>query len=328
MKVCLIGELSHLFVKRDYELLLKHFDVVTIEPPKTKIGWIKYPLKIAKKLKENDVAFCWFAGWHTAPAIFFSKIYGKKSIVVVGGYDAANVPEIKYGAFSNIKERIPAKYVLKNADLLIAVSKFTQQEVKNKVKVKKINVVYNGVDVDKFTFSNEKQDIVITVSAINRNNLIRKGLETFVRTAKLLPETKFVVIGKYIDDAIEYLRSIASNNVEFTGFISDDEILHWYQRAKVICQLSYYEAFGLAPAEGMSCGCIPIVTKERTGIPEFVGDAGYYVQYGDLNATAEAIKKALNDSFKLAEKSRNRIVNMFSLQMRENKLIEIIKNKW
>lgn len=29
--------------------------------------------------------------------------------------------------------------------------------------------------------------------------------------------------------------------IEFTGFVSDKELLDWYQRAKVYCQLSRYE---------------------------------------------------------------------------------------
>jgi len=47
-------------------------------------------------------------------AIHYSKKYNKKSIVVTGGYDVVYLPEIIYGAFTNIKEIIPSKYILRN----------------------------------------------------------------------------------------------------------------------------------------------------------------------------------------------------------------------
>ena len=117
--------------------------------------------------------------------------------------------------------------------------------------------------------------------------------------------------------------SIASPNVEFTDFVSDKDLIKWYQKAKVICQLSYYEAFGLAPAEGMACGCVPVVTKERVGLSELVGDTGFYVPYNDTKATADAIKKALLSSEK-GKMARERINEMFSIEKREKKLVNIV----
>jgi len=311
MKICFAGNLKLTFVKRDYELLKKHFQVDVLKVPHKKlpsIEWFKFLLQLVRKVKKCDVIFGWFAGWHTAFAIYYAKKYGKKSIVVVGGYDAAYVPEINYGAFTNIKEKIPAKYVLENADLLLPVSEFTKREILEKVKPKRIKVVYNGVDVERFKMEgNKEDDLIITVGGISWDNLKRKGIEIFVNTARFLPSTRFVVIGRFIDTSIEHLKKNASKNVEFTGFVSDDELVRWYQRAKVICQLSYYEAFGLAPAEGMACECIPVVTKDKTGMPEFVDNTGFYVPYGDEKATAEAIKKALEAPEELGKKARERI---------------------
>lgn len=325
MNINLVGNLSHKFVKRDYEILQRNFNVNMIEPPSTRDGWIKYPRKIKSFIRKSDLSLGWFAGWHTLPMVYYSRKNKKKSVVIVGGYDAANIPEIDYGAFSNLKERIPAKYVLKNSDLLLAVSKFTMNEVLEKIKVKEIKVIHNGVNIKTFTPKDKKEDIVITVGAVNQNNLKRKGLETFVKTANLIPEVKFVVVGKIMDNAGEYLRSIASSNIDFTGFVSDSELLSWYQKSKVVCQLSYYEAFGLSPAEGMACGCIPVVTKDRAGISEFVGKTGYYVPFGDICATADAIKSALKCSKNKGIEARKRIEDLFSIDRREMELTKILR---
>ena len=147
-----------------------------------------------------------------------------------------------------------------------------------------------------------------------------------MKSAKFIPEARFVVIGRSSDNSIDYLKTIASANVEFTGFVSDNDLVKWYQKANVVCQLSYYEAFGLSPAEGMACGCIPVVTKERAGMPEFVGKAGFYTVYGDEENTTDAIKKALNAPEELEKKARKRIVDDFSIETREMSIYKIIND--
>jgi glycosyltransferase involved in cell wall biosynthesis len=323
------GNLSSTFVKNDYDILRKHFEVLLVEPPKKKkLKWINYIFTVKNVINKSDVIFCWFAGWHSAFAVHFAKMYDKFSYIVIGGYDAAYVPEIGYGAFTNIKEKIPAKYVLKNADLLLPVSQFTSDEIRNKITSKGIKLIYNGVDTNVFKPDGEKEsNLILTVGFVNWDNISRKGIETFVKAAKYLPDLRFVIIGKHLDKSIDYLKSIGTKNVVFTGFVSHEELLQWYQKATVICQLSYYEAFGIAPVEGMACGCIPVVTKERSGMPEFIGDYGFYVPFGDEKATAEAIKKAVDNQEIFSDKIRERITKMFSLQIRENQLIDMIKNR-
>ena len=148
---------------------------------------------------------------------------------------------------------------------------------------------------------------MITVGVINEDTVKRKGIECFVKSARYLPHVRFAVIGGWLDDSIEYLKSIAPQNVEFTGFVSDDELLEWYLKAKVYCPLSLYESFGMALAESMCCECVPVVIN-NAALPEVVGDTGFYVPYGDPEATAEAIKEALKSD--KGKEARERIKNM------------------
>jgi len=307
------------FVKNDYEILSKHFDVRKVNYRRI---WDAF--KIAKVVLKSDVSFSWFAGGHAFLMVLFSKIFRKKSIVIAGGGDVAAVPEINYGQFTlGWNKKMYTKFALKYADVVLAVSNFTKDEVLKYAKPKILKVVYNGIDTEKFKPGGDKKDIVLTVGSLDKSVSKRKGFVTFVKAAKYLPNIKFVLVGKHIDDSIRYLKSIAPRNVEFTGFVSDEELLRWYQKAKIYCQLSYYEAFGLAPAEAMACGCIPVVTKERAGLPEIVGDTGFYVSYGDPEATAEAIKEALNSN--KGKDARERIKMMFPRERRERELIEVIK---
>jgi len=66
------------------------------------------------------------------------------------------------------------------------------------------------------------------------------------------------VIGKPADDSINRLKALASANVEFTGFVPEETLIEWCQRAKAVCQLSYHEAFSVSLGEAMACGCIPL----------------------------------------------------------------------
>ena len=88
MKICFIGNPSSTFVKKDLEILQKHFEVIPIR-------WHgkRDLLKIAVGVLKSDLTFSWFVGDCAAVAVFFSKIFRKKSVVITGGGDIACVPE-------------------------------------------------------------------------------------------------------------------------------------------------------------------------------------------------------------------------------------------
>ena len=306
------------FVRRDLDMLRKHFKVTPCYF--SFINSFRLPVLVI----ESDVVFIWFASYHAFIATILAKMFSKKVIIVTGGYDVADEKEINYGLMRNALLKHVVKYILKNADRILAVSEFNKKEIEKYLGIKDAEVVYNSVDSEKFVPSGKKEKMVITVGFISWENVKRKGLETFVKAARYTPEAKFLVIGRALDNSIEHLKSISSENVEFTGFVSDEELLNYYQRAKVYCQLSYYESFGMAPAEAMLCGCIPVVT-DRGALPEVVGDTGFYVPYGDEKATAEAIKKALEAPEEIGKKARERIVKLFSHRMREEKLVKTVR---
>ena len=305
------------FVKTDLEILQRHFDVKIIQWTRTRD--VKNMLRSIWYILRTDLSFIWFAGGHAARVVFLSKLFGKKSIVIVGGYEVANVSEINYGMMTSPKSTRKAKYVLKSADKLIAISEFSKKEILKYTSPKNVGLVYNGVDCNKFKSNDEKNDnSVITVGS----KIKLKGLDTFIESARLLLEKKFMIIG-LPEDVINYLKTSKPANVELVGVVSHDDIFQYYQKAKVYCQLSYRESFGMALAEAMACECVPVVT-DNAALPEVVGDTGFYVPYGDPEATAEAIEKALNSN--KGKEARKRIKNMFPIERREKELEELIYN--
>ena len=273
-----------------------------------------------------DITYSWFGSFHAFLAVLFSKLFHKKSIVVAGGYDVAKMTEIGYGLMNMRFWRFFPIFSFKNCDKILAVSEHTKREINENMDVddKKVLVVRHGFNKDRFFPRNRKENVVVTVAEANSQTLVIKGLTDFVKTANLLPDTKFYLIGKGEKESVCRLRQINQRNFIYKGFVPHRKIATIMQRAKVYVQISAHESFGCALAEAMLCECIPVVTA-CGAIPEVVGNTGYYVPYGDIKAIAETIERALNDGETRRKNARKRIAEEFPIEKRENALIEIVK---
>ena len=310
------------FVRRDLVILQKHFNVKTLNVttflvPRRGRDWLVY-FRLLKGILWADIVYSWWAILNSFFTVLFCMFLRKKSIVVVGGYEVAYVPEINYGALLSLRRRLEVKFILRHASKILAVSNSSEEEILRFTIPKNLKLVYNGVDTEKFKPAGEKENLVVTVGAISYNTIDKKRFDTFVKASKYLTDVQFILIGKSSDKSIEYLKKMATSNVKFTGYLSNEALLQYYQKAKVYCQLSTQESFGVALAEAMSCGCVPVVTRKYS-LPEVVGDTGFYVPYNDPKATAEAIRKALESGKGI--KARERIKKYFSLEAREKGLI-------
>lgn len=318
-KILFLSSYNASFVQNDLEILQKHYEV--IRPDITGKNKIQVLFEILRVIPSVDLVFCWFAEFPAFVSSLFTKIFRKKIVVVIGGYEAANVPEINYGGLLDEKVKKKVQYIIEHSDLILAVSTSSLEEIKSGYRINKIKKLYNAVDPRKFYPDGEKQDVIVTVSNVKTSNLKRKGLETYTRVANYLQDHKFILIGKHSDDAIIKLRNETSDNVIFTGYVSDVQLLKYLQKAKVYVQVSAHEGFGVSIAEAMLCECVPVVT-DRGAIREVVGDTGFYVSYNAPKETAEAIKQALESDN--GKRARSRIMQKYSLQKREKELVKII----
>ena len=289
----------------------------------------KFPFYLTNYLKgvrSSNILFCWFASWNSLWAIFFAKLFKKPSILVIGGYDLAHLPEASYGQQRKGFGRVISRFAIKNATKLFTNSYFSQKEADQNAGFSPnlINVIYHGVP-DKFGDLNivPRQKIALTVGKIDWPNLKRKGLEFFVKTAHLLPDVEFILVGKWADNSIDFLRSISSDNITFTGSVNEDELLSFYKKASIYVQPSLHEGFGMSVAEAMLAGCIPVVSKNGA-LPEVVGNCGYYCQSVNPKDIAVAIVEALNSPLSLREKARNRILTEFPLEKRSKQIEQLI----
>ena len=169
--------------------------------------------------------------------------------------------------------------------------------------------------------------MALSVGLVTRANLEIKGQRAFVEAARELPDVEFVLAGPWKDDAIEELRVLATPNVRFTGWLERDELDRLFRRAAVYVQPSHHEGFGLAVAEAMLAGCVPVVTA-AAALPEVVGDAGVQVPSDKPADVANGIRRALEAGPDASARARERILGEFPVDMRRRGLYEAIEELW
>jgi glycosyltransferase involved in cell wall biosynthesis len=310
------------FIELDRQILAQRFDVQVCGRRSTLLN----PLAMAAKVLRSDVVFGWFAHWHTFWAVTLARLFRRPCVLVVGGFDTASMPEIGYGLQRGGWRRPISRWTMRRATQLIVNSAYIRDEVQRNVGIAadQIDVVHHGIP-DPFGElpDPQRERIALTVGAIDHPNLRRKGLHAFVETAALLPDARFIVVGDAHGNAIDELRAIAADNIEFAGRVSDDALNNLYRRSAVYVQASAHEGFGMAVAEAMLAGCIPIVTRAGA-LPEVAGESGEIVERADARELAPAIERGFGASAEQRAAARARVLEVFPLDKRRERILGVV----
>jgi glycosyltransferase involved in cell wall biosynthesis len=185
-------------------------------------------------------------------------------------------------------------------------------------------IIPTGHDHEKFKPAGEKANRVLTVGYLGRNGegeVKRKGLDLFIEAARLMPNVEFMAIGITSKEALTELMGPMPSNLRIFGLIPNDQLVQFYQGAKVYCQLSMHEGLPSALCEGMLCECVPVGTNV-SAITSVIGDTGFIVPTPNPQEVADTILKALSSD--LGGKARQRIIENFSKEARERNLSGVI----
>ena len=82
--------------------------------------------------------------------------------------------------------------------------------------------------------------------------------------------------------------------VQFLGFVPDEVLPPLFSGAELFALAPFYEASVTVLIEAMTCGC-PILTSNRGGCPEIVGDAALMADPEDPSKLAESMMRILTD---------------------------------
>jgi glycosyltransferase involved in cell wall biosynthesis len=126
-------------------------------------------------------------------------------------------------------------------------------------------------------------------------------LRAFALARRDLPDHRLVVVGSAADAAYAAeLHALAAeldidDHVVWVGGIPHHETLPFYRAAAAFVYPSHNETFGLPILEAMACGC-PVVTSDRSAMPETAGGAAVLADPEDTASMAAAIVAACGDA--------------------------------
>mgnify|MGYP004555444849 CR=1 FL=1 len=131
------------------------------------------------------------------------------------------------------------------------------------------------------------------------------------------PEARLILVGayaampRYYEQLKQYVKELQVRDVLFTGHISFDEILAYYQVADCFLCMSEHEGFCVPLVEAMYFN-IPIIAYDSTAIADTLGESGWLLKEKDPNLTAGVIHYLLSDSKirdKIIRSERKRLEN-------------------
>ncbi|HOT95965.1 MAG TPA: glycosyltransferase family 4 protein [bacterium] len=281
---------------------------------------------LLRHLPGSAALFTWFADYHALVPVVAGRLFGKPVVIVVGGYDVARMPDYGYGAHLQAVRSFCSRMSLRYAALLLPVSKATADELAAFAPHAPSRILYNGVDTEFFDAETEnmrERGVLTVCGARDRRAAAIKGIGLFLDVARELPQVPFVAVGLE-GEALDWIRSRGvPENVRLLGRLERTALAALYARTPVYCQFSHHESFGMALAESMACGCVPVVTATGA-LPEVVGEAGWVVSERSAAPLAAAVGQALQAGSERRRAARQRIVTLFALCKRQSGLASLL----
>lgn len=157
----------------------------------------------------------------------------------------------------------------KDYSLLVTNSKWSQKLLSDRLGFK-AEVVYPPIDTShsKLAENEVRRDEVLTVARIAKD----KTLGMIGEIASKLPKITFHVAGVTSVDSPDILRELQKLNIQLHLNPSWKEIRELQSSCKVFLNTTDPESFGMAIAESMSAGCVP-VALDSGGVCEFVPES-------------------------------------------------------
>lgn len=210
-------------------------------------------------------------------------------------------------------EKFTTKPALRKAKKILPISKSTAKDIIERFGIdkKKIKTIYLAaseafrVIKDNYRRMNRIENLSIPKSFIlfvgtlePRKNIVRI-LEAYSRIVKRNSQApKLVLIGGrgwYYDEVFEKIKELGLiGRVVAAGYVKDEDLVYYYNLAKMLVFPSLYEGFGIPVLEAMKCGC-PVITSNVSSLPEVAGDAALLVDPESVTEISRAIRKLLRN---------------------------------
>jgi glycosyltransferase involved in cell wall biosynthesis len=266
----------------------------------------------------------------------YAKKYGVPYVLEPHGSAPAILAKQR---LKNIFDVLFGHRIMRDAAKVIAMTKREVDECKKMgVDEGRIVIIPRGHNIDGFShlpavgqfrdkFGINAERIVLFLGRIHRIKGIDFLVKSFAELAKEKDNTVLVIAGANaghkpaLEGLIEKLD--LSSRVLFTGFLDGKDKLSALVDATMLVQTSVFESAAGSPFEAILCNTPIIVTKD-TGCGDIVAeaDAGYLVEYGNVSALVEAMRKIIDDPTEAQDKTQRAkqyIVENLSWQRRSER---------
>ncbi|MCL4782124.1 MAG: glycosyltransferase family 4 protein [Bryobacterales bacterium] len=209
---------------------------------------------------------------------------------------------------------LQARDAAARSDLAICVSAFTASQVEDLLGVPaaRIRIIPHGVrlpDPASVRPAEEREPLILFVGALQKRKNVAALVNAFARVSAIW---KLILIGGqgYGWEAIEaaVAASPARDRIQRIGYCDDKTLASYYSRAAIFAFPSLDEGFGMPVLEAMAWG-LPVLTSNRSSLPEVAGDAALLVDPTKASSMEEGLvtlTESLAERKRLTDMGRNR----------------------
>ena len=217
------------------------------------------------------------------------------------------IPYEEKDTFPRLLQRIKylaiTYYGLRKADLVTTVSEYSRQSI----------MAFSGSTVSPLVlhwgvtlpgaYSKERvidDNYFLYVGGYDKRKGIDRLVGAFLEMKRRgLTGCKLVLTGQprlLNDGTDETIRAgVKEGHIIQTGYVDDEKLCSLYANAVCAVYLSKSEGFGLPLIEAMKCGC-PVITTEKTSLPEIGGNAACYVDRDSRDQIIQSLIRMERDS--------------------------------
>ena len=256
---------------------------------------ISFPKEIAEEINKNDI---YFSPYCNVPSGIKIPVYTTIHDIVF--LDVKGLA----GKLGTFIRKLFYLYAIFRSKAIFTVSEFSKSRIIKKLHCKKpVHVVHSSVPeflLKENAVNLPKTDTIIFIGNIKKHKGIQILIPAFQKFCERLKAEgksvpKLLIVGskenfRTNDQNISALiENSSEQNIEFTGFISDEELKEKLSQAKILVQPSFYEGFGLPPLQALNCGTNAIVSDIDVFKEVYADYPVTYFKCGDVTDLAQKL---------------------------------------